>query len=141
MGTRADFYIKKAEEKELIWLGSTAWDGYPDGMPKELMAATTPEEYQNQVNKYFEPRKDVTLPERGWPWPWETSDTTDFAYCFHEGKVYTNNFGHGWHDAEAFQNSDKDDPEIIWDHPFPNMSSRKNVRYDADGSGVIIIQG
>ena len=30
MGTRADFYIGKGTDAE--WLGSIAWNGYPDGI-------------------------------------------------------------------------------------------------------------
>jgi hypothetical protein len=30
MGTRADFYIGCGRDSE--WIGSIAWDGYPDGL-------------------------------------------------------------------------------------------------------------
>lgn len=137
MGTRADFYIKKAEEKELIWLSSIAWDGYPDGIDVPVLAAKTQTEYIAELQKFLEPREDVTLPERGWPWPWNDSNTTDYAYCFHDGKVYANCFGHGWHMPLEEVAEDKD-PEIVWEHEYPDMSAIKNVRYDK-GSGVILI--
>lgn len=33
MGTRADFYIRNRKEEETVmeYLGSVAWDGYPEG--------------------------------------------------------------------------------------------------------------
>lgn len=150
MGTRADFYIKKAEEKELIWIASIAWDGYPDGIDDEndfdLLKSTTQVEYIARLQRFLSKRDDVTLPENGWPWPWDNSNTTDYAYCFHDGKVYANCFGNGWYDPIARMNRDavvinddaEDEPEIIWEHEYPDMSKIKNVRYDK-GSGLIVI--
>lgn len=145
MGTRADFYIKKAEEKELVWLASIAWDGYPDGIDDEndfaVLKATTQVEYIANLQRFLSKRTDVTLPEHGWPWPWDDSNTTDYAYCLNDGKVYANCFGGGWYDPiERMKDKENDDdePEIIWHHEYPDMSKIKNVRYDK-GSGLIII--
>jgi len=136
MGTRADFYIKKADQAEIVWLGSIAWDGYPDGIDEpKVLEAKTEDEYLSLLTEFFSKRKDVTLPERGWPWPWDNSKTTDYAYCYHEGKVYANCFGHGWYDP----NDESDEPAIIWEHAYPDMKSRKNVRMD-EGSGLIVIR-
>lgn len=136
MGTRADFYIKKAEEKELIWLASIAWDGYPDGIDENVLDSKTQAEYVARLQKFLSTRSDVTLPERGWPWPWDDSNTTDFAYCFVDGKVLTNHFGHGWH--VFVDGQDNDEAPIVWEHEFPDMSNIKNVRYDK-GSGLIVL--
>ena len=38
MGTRADFYIGRGATAE--WIGSIAWDGYPDGIPAPILEAT-----------------------------------------------------------------------------------------------------
>jgi hypothetical protein len=117
MGTRADFYVGRGETAE--WVGSIAWDGYPEGimphaaekkrawvdgplMPAaakwpvgaHLFDATTEQEFRERVARFFEYREDVTLPENGWPWPWENSQTTDYAYAFDGGKVYASCFGH-----------------------------------------------
>ena len=78
MGTRADFYVGRGEKAE--WIGSIAWDGYPDGMPDSLLAATSTEGYLQEVTDFFKERDDVTLPEDGWPWPWDDSGTTDYSY-------------------------------------------------------------
>lgn len=138
MGTRADFYIKQADQKELVWLASIAWDGYPSGIDEpEVLTAKTQAEYVSLLQQFLSKRTDVTLPERGWPWPWDTSSTTDYAYCFHEGRVLANCFGHGWYDPSVEVAEDAD-PEIIWEHHYPNMKDIKNVRWDK-GSGVIVL--
>lgn len=138
MGTRADFYIKKADEKELIWIASIAWDGYPSGIDEpEVLKSTTEEEYKALLTQFLSKREDVTLPERGWPWPWDNSKTTDYAYCFHDGRVLANCFGHGWYDPNIETEEDAD-PVILWEQNFPDMKDKKNVRWDK-GSGVIVI--
>lgn len=141
MGTRADFYIK-TEKEELVWLASIAWDGYPDGVDDEndyaLLKSETQTAYIENLQRYLGIRKDVTLPERGWPWPWDDSTTTDYAYCFHNGMVYANNFGNGWFNAVKSLD-EENERDIIWEHPFPDMKDIKNIRYD-EGSGVIIIK-
>lgn len=129
MGTRADFYIGRGQDAE--WLGSVAWDGYewfeePTG---PLMSATTPEEFRGALVEVTQ-RDDFTAPERGWPWPWDDSRTTDFAYVLHEGKVTAYCFGE---DA-----SDGDADKVDW---FPDMSARKNVARDSTRSGVIVVRG
>lgn len=134
MGTRADFYIKKADEKELIWIASIAWDGYPDGIDKYVLQSKTATEYISELQKFLSTRDDVTLPKDGWPWPWDDSNTTDFAYCFHKGKVYANNFGDGWRNPY----SKAENPKILWRHKYPDMKDIKNVRYDK-GSGIILL--
>lgn len=148
MGTRADFYIKQADEKELVWIASIAWDGYPSGIDEpEVLKATNEEDYKKLLTEFLSKRDDVTLPPNGWPWPWDTSKTTDYAYCFVDGRVWANCFGHGWYDPikemedyQKYKDSDYDAPEpaIVWQHEYPNMKDIKNVRWDK-GSGVILI--
>jgi len=136
MGTRADFYIKKAEDTELLWIASIAWDGYPDGIDAEVLSAKNQTDYIAALQKFLSTRRDVTLPADGWPWPWDDSRTTDFAYCFVDGRVLTNHFGNGWH--VFVDGEDNDDAEIVWNHDFPDMKDVKNVRYD-EGSGLIVL--
>lgn len=138
MGTRADFYIKKADEKELVWLASIAWDGYPDGIDDpDVLKAKTEKDYISLLTEFLSKRDDVTLPKEGWPWPWDTSSTTDYAYCFTGSKVLANHFGSGWYNPKAKVKEDQE-PKIIWKHDYPNMKDIKNVRYDK-GSGLIVI--
>jgi hypothetical protein len=160
MGTRADFYVGRGEGME--WIGSIAWDGYPDGITpntdkrraqweggptlpvggswpegEHLFDATNEATYRERVERFFRHRDDVTLPERGWPWPWDTSHTTDYAYALDNGKVWACRFGGPWFDPrdESIEDhGEVEGPPAV----FPDMKSRKNVRWDA-GSGIMVI--
>lgn len=144
MGTRADFYVGRGKDAE--WLGSVAWDGHP-GNFREIMIQVTEKGFRAMVAKEFGDREDATLPEQGWPWPWNDSGTTDFSYAFDGGKVYTTCFGHGWdtlaeYDAEQ-KRLEKDDYEEPPERPkveFPDMSERKNVTL-GKRSGVLVVRG
>jgi hypothetical protein len=134
MGTRADFYIGRGLESE--WIGSIAWDGYPEGIDDAVKAATTPDDFRSALNEFFKDRTDVTLPEHGWPWPWGDSRTTDYAYAIDDGKVWASCFGHRWFIATGpAPDDDMDDGKVA---EFPNMEDRKNVA-TGDRSGTIII--
>lgn len=52
MGTRADFY-KNIEPEKMEWLGSIAWDGYPEGVEKALLEAETEERYLDALNLFL----------------------------------------------------------------------------------------
>lgn len=152
MGTRADFYIGRGIEAE--WLGSQAWDGYPEAVIPDLqqmaLAAgglTTEAGFRSTITAYLATRDDATLPEHGWPWPWDTSATTDRAYCFDGGIIWTT-MGYPmeqWFDVRALMapgGVDEDgeptgtpDPAaVVW----PDMSARKNVTMGAR-SGLMVI--
>lgn len=139
MGTRADFYIGR--NRNAVWLGSIAWDGYPNGIPKELLAASTDDEFKAQVAALAN-RDDFTAPEMGWPWPWNDSNTTDFAYAIDDGKVYASCFGKPWFDPQIDADEDEDgDPTSTYGEPrFPDMSDRKNFTL-GERSGVIVMRG
>jgi hypothetical protein len=114
MGTRADFYV--GEGKNAEWIGSVAWDGYEwgerieSGDHDKITSAKTEDDYRKAVRAKIESRDDGTLPEDGWPWPWEDSKTTDCAYCFIDGKVKAFSWGRPW---------DEDEDKIEW----PDMSN------------------
>lgn len=116
MGTRADFYVGSGPQAE--WLGSVAWDGYQwaeDDNP--LASSRTEEAFREAVAQVLTSRKDATLPVHGWPWPWDDSSITDYAYYFAEGKV-------AW--------DDRDD--------WPDMSARKHVTF-GPRSGILLLGG
>ena len=117
MGTRADFYVGCGHDAE--WLGSVAWDGYEwaeDG--GSIMEAKTESEFRKAVAE-LSSRDDWTLPEKGWPWPWKTSATTDYVYYFLDGEVW-------W---ASFDDS----------HDWPDMTDRQNVAL-GERSGVILVR-
>lgn len=140
MGTRADFYVGRGEGAE--WLGSIAWDGYPTAvLGREhrtlLMDASSEEAFREAVKVQLGPREDFTRPEDGWPWPWETSNTTDYAYAFDEGQLWVH--GQDWRtaaqtllDAESEEEREPGPRGV-----FPNMKHRQNVTL-GKRSGVLV---
>lgn len=142
MGTRADFYIGRGANAE--WLGSIAFDGYPDGIAAALLRVSTAGEFKNELNKFFSDRSDVSLPRHGWPWPWPDSRTTDYAYAFDDGRVWACPFGQYWFPATA------EDPDLPFDKSgtreeidarkvvFPDMTQIQNVTL-GKRSGLLII--
>lgn len=123
MGTRADFYIGRGKDAE--WIGSIAYDGYPDGEPEGLLNITVESGFRLSVKKLIEGCNHGTKPEQGWPWPWEDSQLTDYSYAFDNGKVWASCFGYPWFDP-LYPESDERNEEI--ERPiFPDMSDRQNV--------------
>ena len=129
MGTRADFYVGRGPKAE--WIGSIAWDGHDDTVLEGLGLGKASDEsdWRDRVAKMLASRDDATTPDKGWPWPWEDSSTTDYAYAFDDGAVWWSCFGHAWRSGEAAG------PKPV----FPDMTSRKAV---ADGarSGVMLLR-
>ena len=145
MGTRADFYVGRGTEVE--WLGSVAWDAYPDGLPDWLKGSGSEPEFRENVHKFLTKRNDATFPSDGWPWPWKDSGTTDYTYAFDEGVVWASHFGSPWWsppDAEPEWDDEKDDyaDEEFRNSPrpvHPDMSNVQNVTYGSR-SGITIIE-
>lgn len=137
MGTRADFYVGRGEHAE--WLGSIAWDGYPAGIDDSVLAASSEESYREAVASFLS-REDGTTPDMGWPWPWDDSGTTDYAYAFDAGVIYGSSFGHEWFriDPTADLFGEPEDDRGEKNAAFPNMADRKNFTL-GKRSGVIAI--
>lgn len=85
MGTRSDFYVGRGYEAE--WIGSIALDGDRKSLPQKLFRIRSEKAWRRRVAELIRGCSDGTLPEQGWPWPWDDSGTTDCAYTFHEKKV------------------------------------------------------
>ena len=134
MGSRADFYVGRGEKAE--WIGSIAWDGYPDGIPDDVKDAKTEAEFRLAVRTALAKRDDATFPEKGWPWPWEDSRTTDFAYAFDGGTVYASCFGREWFVA-AGPEPENDGPKVA---VFPNMKAIQKVTFGGR-SGLMVFKG
>ena len=141
MGTRADFYIGRGKDAQ--WLASIAWDGYPEGIEPEggwkgghLFKSKTAEQFKSRLEKYLAGREDVSLPKDGWPWPWDDSRTTDYAYAFDGGKVWAACLGHPWFNPN---NPPEDQMAGAKEVEFPNMKDRANVQFGGSKSGLIVI--
>lgn len=150
MGTRADFYVGAGPDAE--WLGSIAYDGYRiDEMEARhatkdadcaacwaIKNAKSEQDFREAVADLLGQNDDATMPDQGWPWPWETSDTTDYAYCFDGGRVRTFCFG-----SELLGEHRKNSEEERKTGPgieFPNMKDRMNTTY-GKRSGLLILGG
>lgn len=142
MGTRADFYVGRGKDAE--WLGSIAWDGYRDGIDKQILNCQSEAAFRHAVGAFLAKREDKTLPHEGWPWPWDTSATSDCSYWFFEGRCWD-----ALGSPEFYAPCDEpaidedDDSYAAWSATkalveFPDMSARKNVKW-GKGSGLLII--
>ena len=130
MGSKADFYVGRGIESE--WLGSLKWDGLPAGLPSEILTVTVEEVYRTEVTTLLSVRGDGVVALEGWPWPWDTSHGTKYAYAFDPkvNCVMASCYGSSWWVAS------KDEP----DHTtlkrkaaiFPDMAMAKK------GGGVFI---
>jgi hypothetical protein len=136
MGTRADFYIGRGETAE--WVGSIAWDGYPDGIDAPVIEATTPDGFRNALANFAATRDDWTAPEMGWPWPWKTSSTTDYAYALDEGKVWASGYGGTWFDASQPETDIEDARDADRKAVFPDMSGKMATTLGRR-SGLIVL--
>jgi hypothetical protein len=147
MGTRADFYIGRGTEAE--WLGSIAWDGYPEGITpngtnawpdgQHLFDAQTEIEFRERLAQFFAGRDDVTLPADGWPWPWTNSQTTDYAYAFDNGEVYASCFGCEWYDPQREYSEEEFEAFGRKQAVFPEFSKDTMARPGSTRSGIIVI--
>lgn len=77
--------------------GSEAWPWmvyqWAEHKESSLRVAFTEELFRIAISVILMGRDDATRPEQGWPWPWEDSATTDYAYCLNDGKVEVYCFG------------------------------------------------
>ena len=133
MGTRADFYVGKGESAE--WIGSIAWDGYPDGIDRHVFAVVIEAQYREAITEFFTTCDSATLPDKGWPWPWTDSRTTDYAYAFDDGRVWASCFGRAWFDPLK---PPEDHCSGAKTESFPDMTSRTRVTL-GPRSGVIVL--
>jgi hypothetical protein len=139
MGTRADFYVGRGEQAE--WLGSIAWDGHPGSIGNDgsIVLATTEADYRQQVTAFLASRDDATLPEQGWPWPWDDSHLTDYAYAFDGDALWSSRFGREWFRVRPFARDFGEPDELMPETAvFPDMAARKAVTY-GPRSGVIVV--
>lgn len=142
MGTRADYYIGRGLNAK--WLGSTAWDGYPDDdRIKIICASLSEQEYVYNIERNFDQRDDATRPEQGWPWPWETSSITDYAYAWDGDRVWISCYGSAWFNLTDYE-KDKFgdfDPNLIEEERaiFPSMKEIQKVTF-GERSGIMIFK-
>ena len=101
MGTRAQFFVGNSQDLEgRKYLGTIAWDGYPDGFDaiRKWAAARTPRQFEKLVLAEISQRDDYADPAtRAFPFPWtDNLFLTDYTYAFFDGKARLTCFNRGW---------------------------------------------
>lgn len=132
MGTRADFYAGRGAAAE--WLGSIAWDGSPGEVGKQLPFQIAAEsDWRASVAIFLAGREDGTMPEDGWPWPWNDSGLTDYVYAFDDGRVWA--FGEVWFDPTQPEPEPRGwAPSVV----FPDMKAIQKIAW-GKRSGVMVL--
>lgn len=116
------------------WLGSVAFDGDRGSMENDgLFLVNGVNAYRSWVKS--QERDDFTSPEMGWPWPWEDSRTTDYAYAWDDGKVWWSCFGCAW---QADPEMSPDD--IVGFADFPQFDISNHAPAGSKRSGNMVIR-
>lgn len=93
MSTRADFYIGRG--RKAVWVGSIGHDAFPENMQPYFEGVRTEQAFRQALRKVFDGYGEISA-DRGWPWPWKSSDTTGIAFCFHDRRVWTTHYSGRW---------------------------------------------
>jgi len=139
MGTRADFYIKSGDAlTPNDWLGSIGYDGYPGGAPSGVARAGSEEEFRAAVEEIADTQRSYTDASEGWPWPWEDSLTTDYAYVWDGTRVACYCFGCAT-DPFGDEATYERERQVGRVDIFPDMRALANVHLGGVKSGLIVI--
>jgi len=135
MANKADFYVGRGPDAE--WLGSVGWDGLPDGIPPAIRSATTEDDYRAEVAQFLDRRGDAVLPEQGWPWTWDDSSGTNYAYAMDKGRVWASCYGSSWWKAK---NKEPDHTTLRRKVArFPDMALRRKMDANKAGRKRILV--
>lgn len=146
MGTRADFYVGIGPTAK--WLGSISYDGDPSGTPKPVLESKSEQEFRARVRSMILRRSigPTTRPSEGWPWPWDDSRTTDYAYAWCDnqlpavrGKVMISRFGGRWVASPMDIHDAYYDAPKLTDAEVVNMAARRANRDTVVGKSGLLI--
>jgi hypothetical protein len=115
--TRADFYIDKK------WIGSIYNDGYPKGIPLEILIQINETMFEELSIEFIQRRNGAVASNGGqWPHLWSDSRLTDYSYIFitELGKVMASNYGKELFDPVKFLQG-YDGKELYPDLGVPNF--------------------
>lgn len=107
MGTRAQFFV--GNPSDIVgrkFLGTVAFDGYPDGdCGDALMGVKDAETFEACVRHIASKRRDFSDPaERSFPFPWRDDlYLTDCTYAFFDGAVQFTSFHIGFVPLEKYR--------------------------------------
>lgn len=125
--TKADFYIGNGITAN--WIGSIRQDGYPSGIPIQLLICVNPTLFEEEVVDFISKAEGVIKTDGGsWPWLWPDSRMTDYSYMFllDHNKVFASHFGGNLFDPIKFlQDGDLESAYAGLGHPvYPLKEAR-----------------
>lgn len=120
MGTRAQFFVgdpRDLENRE--WLGTIAWDGYPDGDCAALAKASSEVGFRALVKHLKDTRRDFCDPAKNdFPFPWKDDlFLTDCTYALFDGAVQYSSFHTGFIPLAEFLAADEEAREAYFERP------------------------
>jgi hypothetical protein len=133
MGTRAQFFIGDPRDTEAReWLGTIAWDGYPDGDCGALAKASSEVGFRALVEHLKANRDDFCdRAQHGFPFPWRDDlFLTDFTYALFDGAVQMTCYHRGFVPLAEYVNGTDEFKEAY--HEAPEQLA-KNVAAPAGG--------
>lgn len=147
MGTRADFYIGKGKDAE--WIGSIAWDGYREGIDKQVLNCCSAEAFRHAVERFLASRDDAIYVKDGWPWPWDTSSITDCSYWFFDDRVWDAHTDWRENRRDVFAPCDQpyiDDEQDGYEEYMDSLEVIEGMpdfsgQYNGGSAGFLIIKG
>lgn len=122
MGTRAQFFI--GDPRDVVnrkWLGTLAWDGYPEGDCKVLAKCKTESAFRLAVAKLARKRDDFCDPQtNSFPFPWNDDlFLTDCTYAFFDKAVQYASYHNGFVPASEWGGDPDTWPELPHNTPAP----------------------
>lgn len=121
MGTRAQFFLGDPRDvANREWLGSVAFDGYPDGdIGDAFKTARTEGSFRAAVRQIAGERDDYCDPStRSFPFPWKDDlFLTDCTYAFFDGAVQFTYFHHGFKPLADFLAMSEEESEAYSNAP------------------------
>jgi len=129
MGTRADFYIIRDDNKT-DWIGSLYKDGHPVNIPTDILIQISPVMFEELTVEFLQKvDSKIALKGERWPWPWADSRITDYSYIFglHQyERVIAYSPSTGFFDPlQIVQGKDLTSAHILGVPNFPIMSKSK----------------
>jgi len=125
--TKADFYIGNGIAAN--WIGSIHSDGYPNGIPIQILICGNPTLFEEEVIEFIHKVDGVVKTDGDkWPWLWPDSRMTDYSYMFllDHSKVFASYFGRNLFDPIRFlQDGELESAYVGLGHPvFPLEEAR-----------------
>lgn len=140
MGTRADYYVG-TDPAHMDYLGSTPMDGDPATTAQRGLDVRydSVEDFVRDLHDLLDAYGQRR--SAGWPWPWDNSRTTDYAYCW---DVDTHDVMVSCFGSPLLRLADiLEGTAPAFDHeaekiPFSDQSFIKRIRWDSGYAPMII---